>query len=42
VSSDRNTPRLQLVGVKDPKATRELIRSQAYALTQRQLFTRST
>jgi hypothetical protein len=42
VSSDRNLPRLQLVGVKDPKGTRELIRSQAYALTQRQLFTRST
>jgi membrane protein YdbS with pleckstrin-like domain len=42
VSSDRNLPRLQLVGVKDPRATRELIRSQAYALTQRQLFTRST
>jgi membrane protein YdbS with pleckstrin-like domain len=42
VSSDRTLPRLQLVGVKDPKGTRELIRSQAYALTQRQLFTRST
>jgi membrane protein YdbS with pleckstrin-like domain len=42
VSSDRNAPRLPLVGVKDPRAIRELIRSQAYALTQRQLFTRST
>ncbi len=42
VSSDRNTPRLQLLGVKDPKGTRELIRTQAYAATQRQLFTRST
>jgi membrane protein YdbS with pleckstrin-like domain len=42
VSSDRNLPRLQLLGVKDPRATRELIRAQAYALTQRQLFTRST
>jgi membrane protein YdbS with pleckstrin-like domain len=42
VSSDRNTPRLQLVGVKEPKGTRELIRTQAYAATQRQLFTRST
>jgi membrane protein YdbS with pleckstrin-like domain len=42
VSSDRNTPRLQLVGVKDPRGTRELIRTQAYAATQRQLFTRST
>jgi membrane protein YdbS with pleckstrin-like domain len=42
VSSDRNAPRVQLVGVKDPKGTRELIRTQAYAATQRQLFTRST
>jgi membrane protein YdbS with pleckstrin-like domain len=42
VSSDRNAPRLQLLGVKDPKGTRELIRTQAYAATQRQLFTRST
>jgi membrane protein YdbS with pleckstrin-like domain len=42
VSSDRSTPRLQLLGVKDPKGTRELIRTQAYAATQRQLFTRST
>lgn len=42
VSSDRSTPRLQLVGVKDPRGTRELIRTQAYAATQRQLFTRST
>lgn len=42
VSSDRNAPRLALLGVKDPRGTRELIRSQAYALTQRQLFTRST
>ena len=42
VSSDHNAPRLLLLGVKDPRAVRELIRSQAYALTQRQLFTRST
>jgi membrane protein YdbS with pleckstrin-like domain len=42
VSSDRNAPRLQLVGVKDPKGTRELIRTQAYAASQRQLFTRAT
>jgi hypothetical protein len=42
VSSDRSSPRLQLLGVKDPRGTRELIRSQAYAATQRQLFTRST
>jgi uncharacterized membrane protein YdbT with pleckstrin-like domain len=42
VSSDHNAPRVGLFGVKDPRAIRELIRSQAYALTQRQLFTRST
>jgi membrane protein YdbS with pleckstrin-like domain len=42
VSSDHNAPRLALLGVKDPRAIRELIRTQAYALTQRQLFTRST
>ncbi|MGO9830872.1 MAG: PH domain-containing protein [Myxococcaceae bacterium] len=42
VSSDKGSPRLLLLGVKDPKATRELIRSQAYAASQRQLFTRST
>jgi membrane protein YdbS with pleckstrin-like domain len=42
VSSDRNTPRLQLFAVRDPRGTRELIRTQAYAATQRQLFTRST
>lgn len=42
ISSDRNTPRLQLLGVKDPRGIRELIRSQAYAASQRQLFTRAT
>lgn len=42
VSADRTAPRLQLLGVRDPRGTRELIRTQAYAATQRQLFTRST
>ncbi|HXX31435.1 MAG TPA: PH domain-containing protein [Myxococcaceae bacterium] len=42
VSSDRTAPRLRLQGVKDPRGTRELIRTHAYAATQRQLFTRST
>jgi membrane protein YdbS with pleckstrin-like domain len=42
VSSDKTAPRLRLRGVKDPKATRELIRTHVYAATQRQLFTRST
>ncbi len=42
VSSDKASPRLQLLGVTDPRGTRELIRTQAYAASQRQLFTRST
>jgi membrane protein YdbS with pleckstrin-like domain len=42
VSSDRTVPRLRLQGVKDPRGVRELIRTHAYAATQRQLFTRST
>lgn len=41
-SSDKSSPRLQLLGVKDPAGIRELIRTQAYAATQRQLFTRAT
>jgi hypothetical protein len=35
-------PRLQLRGIKDPRALRELIREQAYQMSQGQLFTRST
>jgi len=42
VSADRTAPRLGLRGVRDPRGTRELIRTHAYAATQRQLFTRST
>jgi uncharacterized membrane protein YdbT with pleckstrin-like domain len=42
VSSDRTQPHLQLLGVMDPRGTRELIRTQVYAATQRQLFTRSS
>ena len=42
VASDRTTPRLVLRGIPDPRAIRELIRENAYRLTQGQLFTRST
>jgi membrane protein YdbS with pleckstrin-like domain len=42
VSSDKTAPRLRLQGVKDPRGVRELIRTQAYAASQRQLFTRAT
>ena len=42
VSTDKVAPRRRLHGIHDPRNTRELIRSAAYQLTQRQLFTRST
>jgi uncharacterized membrane protein YdbT with pleckstrin-like domain len=42
LSSDKSMPRLQLVGIADPRALRELIREHAYRLTQGQVFTRST
>jgi uncharacterized membrane protein YdbT with pleckstrin-like domain len=42
VSSDKTTPRYVLRGVRDPRALRELIRANAYQVSQRQLFTRST
>jgi membrane protein YdbS with pleckstrin-like domain len=42
ISSDKSMPRLQLVGIQDPRALRELIREHAYRLTQGQVFTRST
>ena len=42
VSTDKVAPRRALHGIRDPRNTRELIRATAYALTQRQLFTRST
>ena len=42
VSTDKVAPRRSLHGIHDPRNTRELIRSAAYQLTQRQLFTRST
>lgn len=42
VSTDKVAPRRVLRGIHDPRNTREIIRSAAYKVTQRQLFTRST
>jgi membrane protein YdbS with pleckstrin-like domain len=42
VSTDKVAPRLSLQGIHDPLKIRELIRSNAYQVSQRQLFTRST
>jgi membrane protein YdbS with pleckstrin-like domain len=42
VSTDKVAPRLALLGIHDPRQTRELIRGAAYQVSQRQLFTRST
>src|SRR5215813_6150544 len=42
LSSDKSMPRMQLVGIPDPRTLRELIREHAYRLTQGQVFTRST
>jgi membrane protein YdbS with pleckstrin-like domain len=42
VSSDKTTPVFVLQGVSDPRSVREVIRSQAYQASQRQLFTRPT
>ena len=41
-SSDKAFPTTTLRGIKDPRAVRELIRSHAYQVSQRQLFTRAT
>lgn len=42
ISSDKSTPTYVLVGVKDPRALREMIRSNSYQVSQRQIFTRAT
>jgi uncharacterized membrane protein YdbT with pleckstrin-like domain len=42
VSSDRTSPNYTLHGVPDPRGIRELIRANAYQVSQRQLFTRAT
>ena len=40
--TDETAQRVVLHGIRDPRTTRELIRTAAYQLSQRQLFTRST
>ncbi len=42
LASDRATPRVLLRGIPDPRALRELIRENAYRMSQGQVFTRST
>jgi membrane protein YdbS with pleckstrin-like domain len=42
VSTDKVAPKLSLHGIPGPLKIRELIRSNAYQVSQRQLFTRST
>jgi uncharacterized membrane protein YdbT with pleckstrin-like domain len=42
ISSDKAAPSCVLRGVRDPRALREMIRTSAYQVSQRQLFTRST
>jgi uncharacterized membrane protein YdbT with pleckstrin-like domain len=42
ISSDRSTPTYVLRGIRDPRALREMIRTSAYQVSQRQLFTRAT
>lgn len=42
ISSDKNTPRYILTSVKDPRGVREIVRTQAYQASHRQVFTRST
>jgi membrane protein YdbS with pleckstrin-like domain len=42
VSTDKVAPKMALHGIRDPLKIRELIRSNAYQVSQRQLFTRST
>jgi membrane protein YdbS with pleckstrin-like domain len=42
ISSDKSTPTYTLRGVPDPRNLRETIRSNAYRVSQRQLFTRAT
>jgi uncharacterized membrane protein YdbT with pleckstrin-like domain len=42
ISSDKSQPAFMLHNVENPRALRETIRSHAYAVSQRQLFTRAT
>ena len=42
VSTDKVAPKEVLHGIRDPRKTRELIRTTVYQASQRQLYTRST
>ena len=42
ISSDKSQPAFMLHNIENPRALRETIRSHAYAVSQRQLFTRAT
>lgn len=42
VSSDKTNPRYVLRSINNPRGVRETIRSQAYQISQRQIFTRAT
>lgn len=42
LSSDANTPTYTLRSVRDPRAVRELVRTHAYQVSQRQIITRET
>ena len=42
ISSDKTTPVYALAGVKDPRSLREMIRTNSYQISQRQIFTRAT
>lgn len=42
ISSDKSTPVYVLQGVRDPRNLREVIRSNSYQVSQRQIFTRAT
>jgi membrane protein YdbS with pleckstrin-like domain len=42
ISTDKSTPMSMLRSVRDPRGVRELIRSNAYQISQRQVFTRAT
>jgi hypothetical protein len=42
ISSDKSSPVYVLHGVKDPRGLREMIRTNSYQVSQRQIFTRAT
>jgi membrane protein YdbS with pleckstrin-like domain len=42
LSSDKSSPTYVLRNIKDPRGVRELIRANAYQVSQRQIFTRTT